>query len=171
MYIDIFINMEKSKLENIGNAQLFYLLKNFISLRDGDVSGDVEDYQFADDCDEAAKIVGIDLHYPLDINYIASTIRLNKKYDFSSPKPNGDLIRPVAGLYKFDIDEDRIENVRRTYTHTVTSYDNTLVIPTSRMAENDGAFDYYDGEETDVDYYDGETTDVIYDYKSVKKIK
>jgi hypothetical protein len=162
--------MERSKLENISNAQLFYLLKNVIKLLDGFRDGDIEHPGFSDDCESAATIVGLDLSFPIDENYIASTLKLNPDYDFDGQKPNGEIERPIAGLYSFDIDEHRIENVRRTYRHKVTSYDESLVIPTSIMSENEGYFEYFDGEEFDVDYYDGETTDVSYDYKSVRKI-
>ena len=52
----------------------------------------------------------------------------------------------------------------------MVSYAANLVISTSRMAEGEGVFDYYDGDMIDEDYYDGETRDVSYDYNSVRKI-
>jgi len=162
--------MEKSKLENIGNTQLFYLLKSFI-LKSNDSTPDMEDYGLSDNCDEASRIVGIDLTFPVDQNYIVATLRLNSSYDFSTQKPNGEIKRPSFGLYEFDIDEHRSEQVRRTYRHEMVSYDESLVISTGRMAESEGWFDYTDGREVDVDYYDGETTDVNYDNSSVTKIK
>jgi hypothetical protein len=162
--------MEKSKLENIGNTQLFYLLKSFVSISD-ETNPDMDDYNLSDNCDEASRIVGLELTFPVDQNYIVSTLHLNSGYDFSTQKPNGEIKRPSFGLYEFDIDEHRIENVRRTYRHEMVSYDESLVISTGRMAEGEGWFDYTDGREVDVDYYDGETTDVNYDNSSVTKIK
>ena len=161
--------MEKSKLENIGNTQLFYLLKGFISISQ-ESNPDMDDYNLADNCDEASRIVGLELSYPIDQNYIVATLKLNQNYDFSTQKPNGEIKRPSPGVYEYDIDEHRVENVRRTYRHSMVSYDENLVIPTSVMAEGEGWLDYTDGREVDVDYYDGETTDVSYDYNSVTKI-
>jgi len=161
--------MEKSKLENIGNKQLFYLLKSFI-LKSNDSTPDMEDYGLSNNCDHAAKIVGLDLNFPIDENYIVATLHLNTNYDFSTQKPNGEIKRPSVGVYKFEISEARMEHVTRTYRHEMSSYDANLVIPTSRMAEGEGVFDYYDGDMIDEDYYDGETTDVSYDYSSVRKI-
>ena len=161
--------MEKSKLENIGNKQLFYLLKSFIS-KSNDSTPDMEDYDLSNNCDHAAKIVGLDLNFPIDENYIVATLHLNTNYDFSTQKPSGEIKRPSVGVYKFEISEDRTEQVKRTYRHEMSSYDANLVIPTSRMAEGEGVFDYYDGDMIDEDYYDGETTDVSYDYSSVRKI-
>jgi len=162
--------MEKSKLENIGNTQLFYLLKSFISITN-DLSPQMDDYNLSNNCDEASQIVGVELTFPVDQNYIVATLRLNSSYDFSTQKPNGEIKRPSFGLYEFDIDEHRSEQVRRTYRHTIVSYDKSLVIPTGQMAEGEGWLDYTDGREVDVDYYDGETTDVNYDNSSVTKIK
>ena len=162
--------MEYSKLENIGNAQLFYLLKSFVSISD-ETNPDMGDYNLSNNCDEASRIVGIELTFPVDQNYIVATLRLNTDYDFTTQKPNGEIKRPSGGVYEFDIDEHRIENVRRTYRHEIVSYNEDLVIPTGQMAEGEGWFDYTDGREVDVDYYDGETTDVNYDYSSVTKIK
>ena len=48
--------MEKSKLENIGNTQLFYLLKSFISASN-DSTPDMEDYNLSNNCDQAAQIM------------------------------------------------------------------------------------------------------------------
>ena len=79
--------MERSKLENISNTQLFYLLKNVIKLLDGFRDGDIEHPGFSHDCDSAATIVGLDLSFPIDENYIASTLKLNPDYDFDDLKP------------------------------------------------------------------------------------
>lgn len=162
--------MEYSKLENIGNAQLFYLLKSFISISN-DSTPEMDDYNLSNNCEEASRIVGIELTFPVDQNYIVATLRLNKNYDFSTQKPSGEIKRPSSGVYEFDVDEHRSEQVRRTYRHTMVSYDKSLVIPTGQMAEGEGWFDYTEGREVDVEYYDGETTDVNYDHDSVTKIK
>jgi hypothetical protein len=42
--------MEKSKLENIGNTQLFYLLKSFVSISD-ETNPDMDDYNLSDNWD------------------------------------------------------------------------------------------------------------------------
>lgn len=161
--------MEKSKLENIGNTQLFYLLKSFVSISD-ETNPDMDDYNLSNNCDEASRIVGIELTFPVDQNYIVATLHLNSGYDFSTQKPNGEIKRPSFGLYEFDVDEHRTEQVIRTYRHTMVSYDESLVISTCQMAEGEGWFDYTEGKEVDVEGYDGETTEVNYDNRSVTKI-
>ena len=163
--------MEKSRLENIGNVQLYFLLKSVIDLYSGKIGNEIGDEEFRDACDNAGKIIGLtNLDY-LDYNYINACIIINNNFDFTTPKPLGVLKRPEAGLYSFDIDEHRIENVRRTYTHEMTSYLEQLLNPMVTGMEQDGNFDYYEGRESDVDYYDGETTDIIFDKKSIRKIK
>lgn len=169
--------IEESQLEKIGNVQLFFLLKNVIAITRFSVKEFVRDKYIMEDnnyivnCDSAGKIMGIELNYPLDHNYILSTLRKNPEYDFNSAKPNGEIKRPEAHLYSFDYDEHRTEYVRRTYRHEITSYSEELVIPTVKSMEGEGSFEYYEGREVDVDYYDGETTDSDIDSSSVTKIK
>jgi hypothetical protein len=74
-------------------------------------------------------------------------------------------------LYSFDIDEYRTEYVRISYKHEITSYLVELIKPTFTSMENDSAFDYYDGVESDRDYYDGETTDTKFDKDSIRILK
>ena len=81
------------------------------------------------------------------------------------------LKRPEVGLFSFDVDEIRVETVRTTYTHEISSYDKSLVFPTVQSMQNDGGFEYYDGTESDKDYLDGETTDINYDHRSLRQIK
>ena len=71
--------MEKSKLENVSDKQLFYLLKGV-----SESVSDISDDDYYDVCVLAAKIVGFDLEEPIDVNYIASTLKLNDNYDFSN---------------------------------------------------------------------------------------
>lgn len=165
--------MEKSNYENIGNAQLFFLIKLFlenlgenylyeeINIRDNDTFNALR---------EASTAVGVECEFPIDINYIISTINLNKGYDFETRTPSGKLERPQASLYSFDYDEHRTEYIRRTYRHEITSYNDDIVLDTI-MALDDEGFDYYDGREVDYDTYDGETTDSGLDTDSIRKIK
>jgi len=165
--------MEKSKLENIGNTQLFFLLKKVKDeyYYDKIGYGEIEDSHFLESCDTAGGIVGLtDLNF-LDYNYINAAIILNQNFNFDSSKPDGTLVRPKPSYYSFDIDEFRTEYVRRTYTHESTSYLPELLKPMIDKMESEGVFDYYDGGESDTDYYDGETTDVKFDKNSVRKIK
>ena len=170
------MNMERSQLENIGNTQLFFLIKSIANehslsdiYRDRDI---MEDNSFISACDDAGKIVGLELEFAIDHNYLAATIKLNySDFDFSTAKPTGTLKRPEPHLYSFDIDEFRIEHVRRTYSHEMTSYSKELLKSTVDSMESEGTFDYYDGDEIDADYYDGETTDVKFDRDSVRLIK
>jgi hypothetical protein len=165
--------MEKSKFENIGNTQLFFTLKFIVENTSSsrfDYS-DIEYSSFRSDCDNASSIVGITGLDFIDYNYLLAVLLLNKNFDYTTKKPEGTLVRPSVGLYSFDIDEHRNEYVRRTYKHEVESYLPELIQPMIRGMEDEGVFEYYEGQETDTDYYDGETTDVNFDRSSVRKIK
>jgi hypothetical protein len=120
--------MEKSKLENIGNVQLFFLLKKIMLVLNDNIP-EMNDYGFADLCDEAGKIVGLELTYE-DYNYIVATLKMNEGFDYSTKKPTDELERPIGAIYSFDVDEHRTESVRRTYRHKMLSYDIDLIIPT-----------------------------------------
>ena len=154
--------MEKSKLENVSDKQLFYLLKGV-----SESGSDISDRDYYDVCVLAAKIVGFDLKELIDVNYIASTLKLNDNYDFNIFEPTNKLKRPIASIYKLDTTESRTEYVNRIYRNFVTSYDMDLVIPTIDLFED---YEYYDGEMILEDYYDGETTDVDQEVSSIKKI-
>jgi len=165
---------EKSQLENLKDVQLFYLLKTVGNehhpgiqdiINDRDI---IEDSGFLDSCESAGTIIGLSLEYPIDPNYIAATIRLNADYDFNSAKPSGPLKRPEGAIFSFDIDEYRIEHVRRSYTHKIRSYSRDLVKTTIGSMLNEGSVDIYDGAESDADYYDGETTDIKIDKHSIR---
>lgn len=164
---------ENSKLETIGNVQLFFILKNVAKENDYNYfdRGKIENDDFMVDCDSSAKLTGIeDLTY-VDYNYILACLIINDDFNFEASKPEGVLKRPEASLYFFDIDEDRTEHVRRTYRHKMVSYMPELVVPTFRGMDYNGDIDYYSGEEVDADYYDGETTSVDIDKSSVTKIQ
>lgn len=165
--------MEKSKLENIGNIQLYYILKFIV---DGwyyhkfDYN-DIEQESFKELCDESCRLVGFnDLDY-VDYNFLDACLVLNNGFDYEPKKPEGVLIRPEGGLYTFDIDEHRTEYVRRTYTHEMYSYSPKLIEPTYQSMDYDGNFETWSGTESEPDYYDGETNEVKFDKYSVKKIK
>ena len=154
--------MEKSRLENVSDKQLFYLLKGV-----SESGSDISDDDYYDVCVLAAKIVGFDLKELIDVNYIASTLKLNDNYDFNIFEPTNKLKRPIASIYKLDTAESRIEYVNRIYRNFVTSYDMDLVIPTIDLLDD---YEYYGGEMILEDYYDGETTDVENEVSSIKKI-
>jgi hypothetical protein len=161
--------MEKSQLEKIGNVQLFFLLKKIMLVLNNNIP-EMNDYGFADLCDESGKIVGLELTYE-DYNYIVATLKMNEGFDYSTKKPSSELERPIAAVYSFDVDEHRTESVRRTYRHKMLSYDIDLLIPTAELLQGDGNFDYYEGREVDVDYYDGDTNSVEFDKDSIVKIE
>jgi len=154
--------MEKSKLENVSDKLLFYLLKGV-----SESGGDIYDHNYYDVCFSAAKMVGFNLEDSIDMNYIASTLKLNDNYDFNVFEPTNKLKRPIASIYKLDTTESRTEYVNRIYRNFITSYDMDLVIPT---IDNTTDWEYYDGEMILEDYYDGETTDVDIEVSSIKKI-
>jgi hypothetical protein len=154
--------MEKSKLENVSDKLLFYLLKGV-----SESGRDIYDRNYYDVCFSAAEMVGFNLEDSIDVNYIASTLKLNDNYDFNVFEPTNKLKRPIASIYKLDTTESRTEYVNRIYRNFITSYDMDLVIPT---IESDDDWEYYDGEMILEDYYDAETTDVDNEVSSIKKI-
>jgi hypothetical protein len=154
--------MEKSKLENVSDKLLFYLLKGV-----SESGRDIYDHNYYDVCFSAAKMVGFNLEDSIDMNYIASTLKLNDNYDFNVFEPTNKLKRPIASIYKLDTTESRTEYVNRIYRNFITSYDMDLVIPT---IESDYDWEYYDGEMILEDFYDAETTDVDNEVSSIKKI-
>jgi len=162
--------MERSNYENIGNAQLFFLIKLFLKNL-GENNLDIRDSDTWDALKESASVLGVGYDFPVDVNYIISTINLNEGYDFENKGPSGTLNRPQASLYSFDYDEHRREYVRRTYRHEITSYNDDIVTETIMALDDSGNFEYYEGNEIDTDYYDGETTDVELDTNSIRKIK
>lgn len=165
--------MTKSKLENIGNVQLFYFIKsigNTYSVSDIIKNSEVmEDNDFIDACYDSARIMSLDLDFPEDFNYIASVVKLNKTFDFTTQRPQGTLSRPTAKKFRFDIDESRTEYVTRTYRNNVTSYSGELVLTTIRSLHDSG-FDYWGGDMVGEDFYNGETTDVKIDKTSIERI-
>lgn len=165
--------MEKSHLETVNDNILFYIIKLIINdysvdeiVQDNEL---IEDNSFTDSCQDAAKVVGLDLSF-LDINYIISTVKLNQNFDFSTKKPTSTLNRPKAKLYKFDVDEFRTEYIRRTYVNKITSYSPEIILSTINAEQYEGTLYWWDGYELDSDYYDGETTDVKIDKSSIEEV-
>jgi hypothetical protein len=165
--------MENSVLEKIGNSQLFFILKYIVDNHPYNKFSfdDIQDDEFKENCDLSCKLVGIGKIYYIDYNFILATLIINKNYDFTTSRPIGVIEKPKPKLYSFEIDEFRVEYVKRTYENEMTSYLGELIEPTYNSMINDGTFDYYDGREINTDYYNGETTDVNFDKKSITKIK
>lgn len=168
---------DKSQLENLKDVQLFYLLKSVgnehhSGIEDIVIDRDImEDYSFQNSCDSAGRLMGLDMEYPTDYNYIAATIKLNPDYDFDTNRPSGPLQRPKGNLYSYEISEFRIEHVRRDYRHEIISYSKDLIMSTVKSMLSEGSLDIYEGLETAEDYYDGETVDEKIDKDSIRLIK
>lgn len=165
--------MEISRLVNIGNTQLFHILRYVNENHEYNQFSfdDIESDKFKYNCDLACKIMGVNDVDFIDYNFILATLIINNNYDFNSKKPTGIIEKPTAHLYSFDIDEYRTEFVRKTYKHEMTSYLVELIEPTTVSMEGEGVLSYFDGQETDTDYYDGETTDIKFDKSSIRKLK
>ena len=154
---------DKSQLENLKDVQLFYLLKSVGNEHHSGIEDIVidrnimEDSSFHDSCDSAGRLMGLDMEYPTDYNYIAATIKLNPDYDFDTNRPSGPLQRPKGNIYSYEISEFRIEHVRRDYRHEIISYSKDLIISTVEDMLSQGSLDIYEGLETGEDNYDGET--------------
>lgn len=106
--------------------------------------------------------------YTLDYTFILSLYDLN--YENILSGDDYELIRPKVKTYKYDIDVFSTENVRRTYTHEISSYDDDLVVKSAVLEDMYGNLEWWEGEETDVDYFDSETTDVRIDKNSFTEI-
>ena len=168
---------DKSQLENLKDVQLFYLLKSVGNQHHSGIEDIVidrnimEDSRFHDSCDSAGRLMGLDMEYPTDYNYIAATIKLNPDYDFDTNRPSGPLRRPKGNVYSYEISEFRIEHVRRDYRHEIISYSKDLIISTVESMLSEGSLDIYEGLETGEDNYDGETVDEKIDKDSIRLIK
>ena len=168
---------DKSQLENLKNVQLFYLLKSVgdeyhSGIEDIVINRNIMEHtSFQDSCDSAGRLMGLDMEYPTDYNYIAATIKLNPDYDFDTNRPSGPLRRPKGNVYSYEISEFRIEHVRRDYRHEIISYSKDLIISTVESMLSEGSLDIYEGLETGEDNYDGETVDEKIDKDSIRLIK
>jgi hypothetical protein len=165
--------MEKSVFESVGNTQLFFVLKIINDRNDNnsfDIN-DIEDSEFREFCDDAGSLVGVSNLEFIDYNYLLSCLLENRTFDFTTKKPEGQLRRPQIGQYSFEVDEFRVESVRRTYRNVIESYSTGLVFPMVRGMIREGEFDYYDGDELETDYFDGDTRDIKLDDSSLIQIK
>jgi hypothetical protein len=164
--------MKKSSLEGLSNSHLFFILK--IIVKEHPVNtftpNDIGDEEFIDLCVKACKIMGINTGDYIDCNYILATLIINRKFDFTTQKPSGTIIKPKIDNYSFDIKETRSEVVVRTYRHKTTSYLSDLVIPYSTLKYNNDELDIWTGKEVDVEYIDGETDSVDFEGDSVTKL-
>lgn len=167
--------MNRSAFEEIGDVQLYFLLKMIDSKYDiNNVSSEsFEDKNFGIAFEESCDSIGVTVDdYYLDMNYIISLMIKNRHVNLDTSRYSGQRFeRPVIGVYSFDVDEDRTEFVRRTYQHRYPSYSEDLLFPMIDKIDNDGNFDYYEGKETNTDYYDGNTNEVIIDRTSLRKLK
>lgn len=155
-----------SHLEKISDKTLYTLLKVFLKNSNDEIDMRDDDVYLA--AQRACKFFSLECEME-DLNYIISTVRLNRDVDFNSKTPVK-LKRPKSFRYSFDIDEFRTEWVRRTYRNEIISYDEQLVLDSINSLMDQG-FDYYDGDEVDVDYYDSEGTDTKLDKSSITKLK
>lgn len=168
---------DKSQLENLKDVQLFYLLKSVGNEHHSGIEDIVidrnimGDSSFHDSCDSAGRLMGLDMEYPTDYNYIAATIKLNPDYDFDTNRPSGPLRRPKGNVYSYEISEFRIEHVRRDYQHEILSYSKDLIISTVEDMLSQGSLDIYEGLETGEDNYDGETVDEKIDKDSIRIVR
>jgi len=104
----------------------------------------------------------------LDFNYIVSTYELN--YSDIISGEDYELIRPSIKEFEYEIDVITTEVIRRTYQHSIYSYDENLVIPNAKLDEWNGNLDYWEGVEIDVDHLETENNDLRFDENSVSEI-
>ena len=170
---DIFNLDDKSNFEEVGDVQLFFYMKTLLKLMESDGldSFDIEDTMFINLCNDAGGMLGIDISYPLDHNYICALSNLNKNYDFSTKQPSAPISRPVRGVYRFEYSEDIVEYVTNVFRHTMVSYSKDLIVPTIDIMQQDGDFAYYDGIQTSHDVYDSYTNRSGLDSDSIKKLQ
>jgi hypothetical protein len=165
--------MVKSKLEGIGNMQLFFILKYIKNEYHNNTfkPSDILNDEFIEICETSCKIVGVNNIDTLDLNFILATLLINNKYDFSTRLPVIPIKKPIIGTYSFEITDWVIEKYRRIYRHTTESYLDVLVRPTVKLEEESGDFISYEGDEIDNEVYDGDTIDSVFDEDSIVKIK
>ena len=167
-------NYSESSFEEASDVQIFFILKLLsekYNLNDID-SSSLDDGKLTSDIIQIKNKSGMFNNFEdvLDINYLISLFKLNPNLadsEFPKKYDGRNFIRPTPTVYSYDYDEFRVEYVRRTYKHYITSYSNDIVYETINNSE----VDIYDGDEVDADYYDGETTEIRIDKDSIRPIK
>ena len=164
---------KKSKLEKIGDVQLFNIIKLiFKNLNDLDYELNMRNDEFTDACHQAMNFVGLKVETPIDENYIYSCIMINREdINFKDKLPTSKLERPKASLYSYIVKADETLYKTTNYAHEIVSYSQDIVIETARLAYEKGKHWYDEGEIVDEDIYDSNTNDIEYLEDSVRKIK
>lgn len=166
----------RSKLEDVSDAQIYFVLKIINNNFDlSDLIFDSDTFTSTDLSEAINKAyssigVNIDDEY-VEINYIISIVDLNKDVDYSGKYGGQKFNRPSFSIYSYDVDETATERVTRTYRNKAGSYNQDLVIPMIRGAMEDGNLDWYDGDIIDTDTVDTYDTDVELNKNSITKVK
>lgn len=134
----------------------------------GDNSPEFDD-NFYSKCESVCKLFGFSRLDYIDIDFIFNLFKLN---DFSEKTPNN-VEKPKINNFSFEYDEFSNQYVRNTYRHSISSYniDDDNIIDLIKLMENDGNFDYYDGNNIDSEIIDSEVTDIKLDKNSIYKKK
>ena len=104
----------------------------------------------------------------IDIDFIFNLYVLNVD-KITTNKAFVDLTIPEPKLYSYDVAENRVQYVEIVYRNTMTSYSKHSVMPIIELLQNDGNFDYYDGNEVSDIITDSEIQEVRTLWRTIKE--
>jgi hypothetical protein len=165
--------MEKSYLESLSQKLLYTILYVAKTSLDDEkvVLNDIEHSYIVETFESAIKsAIGTEkrgLDY-IDIDFIFNLYVLNVD-KITTNKAFVDLTIPEPKLYSYDVAENRVQYVETVYRNTITSYSKHSVMPIIELLQNDGNFDYYDGNEVSDIINDSEIQEVNVLWRTIKE--
>ena len=165
--------MDNSFLESLSQKLLYTILYMAKKSFDGEkvVLNDIEHSYVVENFESAINsVIGrskISLDY-IDIDFIFNLYVLNVD-KITTNKAFADLTIPEPKLYSYDVAENRVQYVETTYRNTITSYSKHSVSPIIQLLQDDGNFDYYDGNEVSDIITDSEIQEVRTLWGSIKE--
>ena len=165
--------MEKSYLESLSQKLLYTILYVAKTSLDDEkvVLNDIEHSYIVETFESAIKsAIGTEkrgLDY-IDIDFIFNLYVLNVD-KITTNKAFVDLTIPEPKLYSYDVAENRVQYVEIVYRNTMTSYSKHSVMPIIELLQNDGNFDYYDGNEVSDIITDSEIQEVRTLWRTIKE--
>ena len=162
--------MENSKLEKYKDKVLFTILKKIYEELGGVEDVEVSDLDFNEACVEVMTMVGMGGADSIDIDYLCTMYNENID-ELDEDSLVNPLSRPTLHSYSADVDVISYESIRRTYRHTISSYNQDQVIHMLEHMEGNGDISHWDGDEVDYDTFDSSIESVRWDKNSVDLLK
>jgi hypothetical protein len=155
---------KKSHLEDVSDRIIILICKEIIKRTD---DFDLDDSGFSDSCDDISiKLFGKGMDY-IDIDYMSRILELNP--DILSDDKGVKILRPELNLFQFNYIEKKTEWIMNKYRHEMSTYQHGVNSIIDLMNQN-GDFDYWDGDLYDREVLDSDFDDTYVDNYSIRKI-